>query len=47
VALLQFAEAPAQGTESLPFVTSLNAQVDPESACPVELQLCPAIAAIL
>ena len=47
VLLLQFGEFPAHGTELLPFVTSLNAQVEPESASVEELQLWPAVAAIL
>lgn len=47
VLLLQFGEFPAHGTELLPFVTSLNAQVEPEGASVEELQLCPAVAAIL
>src|SRR6266436_5568444 len=47
VLLLKFGEFPAHGTELLPFVTSLNAQVEPESASVEELQLWPAVAAIL
>src|SRR6266446_5203326 len=45
--LLQFGEFPAHGTELLPFVTSLNAQVEPEGPSVEELQLCPDVAAIL
>jgi len=45
--LLQFGEVPEHGTELLPLVTSLNAQVDPDSPSVDELQLCPAVAAIL
>ena len=37
--LLQLREVPAQGTELLPFVTSLNAHIEPESASVEELQL--------
>ncbi len=47
VLLLQFGEFPAQGTELLPFVTSLKEQVEPVRGVVDELQLCPAVAAIL
>lgn len=47
VLLLQFVEFPTQGTELLPLVTSLNAQVEPEGVSVDELQLCPEVAAIL
>ena len=49
VLLLQFIEVepPTHGTELFPFVTSLNAHVDPLSNSVEELQLCPEVAAIL
>jgi hypothetical protein len=47
VLLLQFVEFPAQGTELFPLVTSLNAHGEPERPSVEELQLCPAVAAIL
>jgi hypothetical protein len=50
--LLQLGEVPAgefaaHGTELFPLVTSLNAQVEPERTSVEELQLWPAVAAIL
>jgi len=45
--LLQFGEFPAHGTELLPFVTSLNAQVEPEGPLRRGVALCPDVASVL
>ena len=47
VLLLQFGEFPTHGTELFPLVTLLNAHAEPERFSVEELQLCPAVAAIL